>query len=287
MVSLSVGGSLVGLVPPVALGRLVDAVVHGGAPSRAGLWAVAIGVAVVAQAAAYVLSDGLYARIASRLYCDLRELMFDGILRRRLKGSEAAAFASRFVSDAEGIEHLTVGVLDQGAVSLGDLGVSIIALAVFGGWIAAVAAVGVLAASVAMRRLQRPAAAAGERRQEALEEMIHELGQTEERDAVRRRTGFRESLDELARREQRLGWIAAANRHGSLAVAGLGPVVVLMVAALETRATAGVLLTVYLLAARAFEAAETLLDLALEIEVARGAARRCFSLVFPMGTVAV
>ena len=64
MVGLSVGGVLVGLVPPLALGALVDALVERNDKHEAVLLAGLIAIAIVVEATAYVLSDGMYARNA-------------------------------------------------------------------------------------------------------------------------------------------------------------------------------------------------------------------------------
>jgi len=72
MVALSVGGVLVGLVPALALGVLVNALVEYGDKHEAVLLAILIAGAVVLEAACYIASDGLYARNAGRLYRNLR-----------------------------------------------------------------------------------------------------------------------------------------------------------------------------------------------------------------------
>ena len=78
MVGLSVGGVLVGLVPPLALGVLVDALVERNDKHEAALLAGLIAIAILAEATAYVLSDGMYARNAGKLHRSLRLQMFDG-----------------------------------------------------------------------------------------------------------------------------------------------------------------------------------------------------------------
>jgi hypothetical protein len=72
MVGLSIAGVLVGLVPPLALGVLVNALVDRNDRREAALLAVLIALATLVEAGFYVASDGLYARNASRLYRNLR-----------------------------------------------------------------------------------------------------------------------------------------------------------------------------------------------------------------------
>lgn len=264
MISLSLVGSLVGLVPPLGVGSLVDGLARRGATGASLAWASAIVAAVLAEALAYVASDGLYARTAGRLLRDLRVKMLEGSPGR------AAAAVTRFVSDVEKLEELAVLALDQGAVGLFDLLAPLVALAVLDpvalGAFAAVLAVSTLAA----RRGQLPAGAAGLERQEALETMAA---------ALARRGDACSAFERVLRADVRLGWLSAANRHGSRALVGLGPVVVVLAAGAHGGHRVGGLLSIYLLAGRAFGGAETLIDLGLDLEVVRGAIRRCFELV--------
>ena len=68
------------------------------------------------EAGAYVASDGMYARNASRLYRNLRLQMFRGALRLRTAASaeQTAGLPSRFISDAETLERMTLALLDRG-----------------------------------------------------------------------------------------------------------------------------------------------------------------------------
>src|SRR6516165_6404763 len=68
MVALSVAGVLVGLVPPLVLGVLVNALVEHNDRREAVLLAVVIVLATLAEAGLYIASDGTYARNAGRLY---------------------------------------------------------------------------------------------------------------------------------------------------------------------------------------------------------------------------
>src|SRR5208283_480059 len=81
MVGLSTGGVLVGLVPPLALGVLVNALVERNDRAEAALLAGLIASAILIETVAYVLSDGMYARNVGRLYRSLRLQMFEGVRR--------------------------------------------------------------------------------------------------------------------------------------------------------------------------------------------------------------
>ncbi len=281
MVALSLAGSLIGLIPPLWVGFLVDDLVgrgHGGGVTG---WAAVIAFAVAAEAGAYVLSDGLYARVAGRLFRDVRLLMFEGLLAGPPGGAGASGIASRFVSDAETMEELTVAALDQAAVGVFDLVAALAALGALDALsLGAVAGV-LLAAVLVFRRTRAPAAGAGKERQEALEGMSRTLAaalarRAEPGDA---RGRFRAAVERVLRSDVRLGWLSAANRHGSRALVGLGPIAVVVTAGLHGGHRAGALLSLYLLAGRAFQGAETLLDLSLDVELVRGAVERCFALV--------
>jgi ABC-type bacteriocin/lantibiotic exporter with double-glycine peptidase domain len=86
MGGLTVSGVLVGFVPPLVLGALVNALVARNATANAALLAGVVALAMLLEAAAYVASDGMYARNASRLYRNVRLQMFRGALRRRTRG---------------------------------------------------------------------------------------------------------------------------------------------------------------------------------------------------------
>ena len=98
--ALSVGGVLVGLVPPLALGVLVNALVERNDKHEAALLAGLIAVAIVVEATAYVLSDGMYARNAGRLHRSLRLQMFDGAAPPGSATTRTSSgIPSRFISD--------------------------------------------------------------------------------------------------------------------------------------------------------------------------------------------
>src|ERR1035437_7209348 len=67
MMGLSTGGVLVGLVPPLALGLLVNALVDSGDTTEAAFLAGVISLALLTEAAAYVVSDGMATRNEGRL----------------------------------------------------------------------------------------------------------------------------------------------------------------------------------------------------------------------------
>ena len=86
MVGLSTGGVLLGLVPPLALGVLVNALLERNDTAEGALLAGLIGLAIILETAAYVLSDGMYTRNAGRLYRSLRLQMFQGVLKASIAG---------------------------------------------------------------------------------------------------------------------------------------------------------------------------------------------------------
>ncbi len=162
MVALSVAGVLLGLVPPLLLGVLVDALVEHGDKHEAALLSVAIAGAILVQAIAYVLSDGMYYRNAGRLHRSLRLLMFDGLRRGRTTGNEGeAGMASRFISDVLTVDQITVWMLDNGSMVV----VQFVSAAIAIGLLEPVALAVVFpllgAIWVVTRRTQEPAAAAG------------------------------------------------------------------------------------------------------------------------------
>jgi ABC-type multidrug transport system fused ATPase/permease subunit len=282
MVALSALGSLAGLVPPITLGFLInDLVERRGLRPEDLLWAGLLAGAVILEAAAYIGSDGLYARNAGRLYRNLRLQMFDGVMHRpRAERTTGDGLASRFISDAETIERTTVSLLDNGTILAVELATAVVALGIFEPL--ALAAVAPLLALtwIATRRMQEPAATAGRLRQERLEEMTASIAQD-----VPRRVGFVDATERLQHAEVRLGWVQAANLHISGALAKAGPIVVVVVAAYAGGYRAGTLLTLYLLAARTFAGFDGLVDLSLSMQSVRGGVTRCLELVEPPSRV--
>lgn len=291
MVALTGAGSLAGLVPPLALGVLVNELAGGRRGGGAVLAVVLIVVAVALEALAFTVSDGLFAKAVATLYRDLRVMMFAGARRLHAEdcstqhpsvGSEhVAGLTSRFVSDAEAMQELIVAPLDSAVLGLFELISALVALAVLDLPTAGIAIVLAVLTAMIGRTTQAPAAQAGQERQEALEAMSRSLAaelsrRVEGTTAARR---FREAASMVLRREVRLGWLQAASRYGSGAVVNLGPIAVVVFAAFTGSLKAGTLLSLFLLAERAFSAAEDLLEVGLDVEMVRGAVVRCFELV--------
>ncbi len=284
MVSLSVLGSLAGLVPPITLGYLInDLVEKRGVRPEDALWAGLLAGAVLVEAVAYVLSDGLYARNAGRLYRNLRMLMFAGVTGRPTAERLATeGLPSRFISDAETLERVTVYLLDSGSMLLVELVAALVALGVMEPWSIPVVMPLLALTWAATRRMQEPAASAGQARQEQLEELTVTLAQElPGAGGPASRARFEAVAERLLRAEVRLGWIQAANLHVSGALAKLGPIAVVVVAASGGSYRAGTLLTLYLLAARCFYGFDGLVDLSLSMQSVRGAVARCLELLTP------
>jgi ABC-type multidrug transport system fused ATPase/permease subunit len=282
MVALTLLGSLLGLIPPLALGALVNDLAGGHRDAGAGLAVGLIVAAVVLEALAFALSDGFFARAVGTLYRDLRVLMFRGVHHRApAPAHELAGVASRFISDAEALQDVVVAPLDTAVMGLFELLSALAALALLYLPAALLAAALIVLTALVTRLTQAPLGLAAQERQEALEAMSStlaaELSARLERDASAGR--FREAASRVRRREVRLGWLEAANRYGSGAAANLGPIAVVVLAALEHGFSAGVLISLLLLAERAFQGADSLIDLGLDVELVRGAVGRCFELV--------
>lgn len=281
MVGLSVLGSLAGLVPPITLGYLLNDLVerHGVKPEDA-LWAGLLAGAILIEALAYIGSDGLYARNAGRLYRNLRLLMFDGVMRRpRTERADGEGLPSRFISDAETFEHVTVYALDTGSMLVVELATALILLGLFEPWAIAVVVPLLATTWLVTRRMQEPAASAGQQRQEELEELTGTLTHGLAKGGPQARGRFATVADRLLRAEVHLGWVQAANLHISGALAKLGPIAVVVAAAFVGSYHAGTLLTLYLLAARCFYGFDGLVDLSLGMQSVRGAIHRCLDLV--------
>jgi ABC-type multidrug transport system fused ATPase/permease subunit len=282
MFALSVLGSLAGLVPPITLGYLINDLVelHGLKPEDA-LWAGLLATAIAVEAASYIGSDGLYSRNAGRLYRNLRLRMFDGAMRRMPQDRrDAEGLPARFVSDVEAFERVTVYLLDTGSMLLVELATALVVLGLMEPWAIPVVAPLLVATWFATRRMQEPAARAGRVRQEELEELTGSLTR-ELRGAggPEARARFASVSERLRVAEVRLGWVQAANLHISGALAKLGPIAVVVAAAWAGGYKAGTLLTLYLLAARAFSGFDGLVDLSLGMQSVRGAIARCLELL--------
>jgi ABC-type bacteriocin/lantibiotic exporter with double-glycine peptidase domain len=280
MVGLSVAGVLVGLVPPLVLGVLVNALVERNDKREAALLAALVAAAIVAEAVLYIASDSLYARNASRLYRNLRVPMFAGALSRARRGEDTSGLPSRFISDAETLERATLSILDTGAMLLVEFVSALIALGTLEPWTLPVVAPVLAGTWVVTRRMQKPAADAGQRRQEALETMtrsiVGELDRCDDSEAISR---FRVSADRVMGAEVRFGWLQALNLQGSGGLAKLGPIAVVVAAAFAGTHHAGTLISIYLLAQRTFWGFDGIVDLSLATQSVRGAVARCFELV--------
>ena len=280
MLGLTVAGVLIGLVPPLALGVLVNALVDRNDKPEALLLAGLVALTVAAEAAAYALSDMIYARNVSLLYTNLREQMFDGALHRARRGEATSGLPSRFISDAESIERITMSVLDSGAMALVEYASAMVALGVLEPW-SVVATLPLLAGTWALtRRTQEPAAAAGQRRQEELESMTRSISQELSRPENPQATDrFRVAAERVMRAEIRYGWLQAVNLQGSGGLAKLGPIAVVVASAFAGSHHAGTLVALYLLAQRTFWGFDGVIDLSLGTKSVRGAVARCFALI--------
>jgi ABC-type multidrug transport system fused ATPase/permease subunit len=282
MVTLSGFGSLVGLVPALALGSLVNDLAGSRHDGAASIAAVLIVASIAIEAVAFTLSDGFFSKAVSHLYRDLRVMMFSGVQRRPQQSAEQlAGLTSRFVSDAEAMQELIVSPLDTAVMGAFELVSALVALAILDAPSAGLAVLLAALAVMLTRRLQAPAAGAAQERQEALESMSRSLAaelsmRLQDGGGARR---FAQSATQVLRREVRLGWLQAGSRYGSSAFANLGPIAVVIVAALSSGLKAGTLLSVFLLAERAFSAADDLVEIGLDVELVRGAVARCFELV--------
>jgi ABC-type multidrug transport system fused ATPase/permease subunit len=281
MVGLSAGGVLLGLVPPLALGVLVDALVERGDKREAALLAALIAGAMIVQAIAYVLSDGMYYRNAGELHRSLRLRMFDGLRRRGLReGEESGGVPSRFISDVLTLDRVTVSLLDTGSMVLVQFISAVVAVGLLEPVTLAVIFPMLAAIWVVTRNTQEPAATAGLRRQEQLELMtvsvVRELPEPDEGLAKRR---FREAVERVMQAEIRFGWLQAINVQGSGGLAMLGPIAVVVAAAFAGTAHVGTLLSLYLLSQRVFSGFDGIVDLSLGIKSVRGAVNRCFEYI--------
>jgi ABC-type multidrug transport system fused ATPase/permease subunit len=281
MVGLSVSGVLVGLVPPLLLGVLVNALVEYGDKHEAALLSVAIAAAILVQAIAYVLSDGMYYRNAGRLHRSLRLQMFDGLRHRGTTDEEdQSGIPSRFISDVLTVDQITVWMLDTGSMVLVQFISAAVAIGLLEPVALAVMFPMLAAIWVVTRRTQEPAATAGLRRQEELERLTRSInGELLEPDANRAKSRFAVAVERVMRAEIRYGWLQAINIQGSGGLAMLGPIAVVVAAAFAGTAQIGTLLALYLLAQRAFSGFDGIVDLSLATKSVRGAVNRCFEYI--------
>ena len=280
MMGLSIGGVLLGLVPPLALGVLVNALVERNDRAEAAQLAGLIVLAICVETAAYVVSDGIFARNAGRLYRNLRLQMFEGVRRHPPSDAEErSGLASRFISDAEAVGGV-ISVLDSGAMQIVEFASAFVALGLLAPWTMVVVAPELVLTWVVTRRMQQPVASAAERRQEKLEHLTQVIAQDLERpDGPEAMTRFRRAADRLLTAEMRVGWLEAVNLQGSGGLAKIGPIAAVVVGAFTGTHLVGTLIALYLLAQRAFWGFDGLVDLSLGLNSIRGAVARCFALV--------
>jgi ABC-type bacteriocin/lantibiotic exporter with double-glycine peptidase domain len=280
MVALSTSGVLIGLAPPLALGTLVNALVDRDDTAEATLMAGWIALAIIVETIAYVLSDGMFARNAGRLYRSLRMLMFEGARRpSAIDEDEQSGLPSRFISDAE-TAGILVTLLDSGAMQVVEFTSAIVVLGLLAPWTVLVVAPVLAVFWFVTRRMQEPAALAGQRRQEELEHMTRsitrELARRDDPESTNR---FKSAVDRVMAAEIRYGWLQAVNLQGSGGLAKVGPIAAVVTAAFTGIHQAGTLIAVYLLAQRAFWGFDGLIDLSLDLQSVRGAVARCFALI--------
>ncbi len=273
MLVLSVLGSLAGTLQPVALGRLVDALV-----GRGGLavwwWGCAVVAAVAVGAVGYALSDVLYASAAARIFRDLRVAMAVGI--RGL--ASRPGISSRFVSDVESVEGIVVGALDAGTIALFELAAGLVAIGLLVPPAAVAAAVAVAVAAGLSRLGQGRIAAASTARQEALEQLAAAVDDATPMEPASS-DNFPAAAEQLRTTDVRLAIAHAVAGYGSYTAAGLVPVAVILVGGGWSLHRAGTILSLYLLTERAARAAEALIDLGISVEGVRGPLARCLELV--------
>lgn len=285
MVGLSVVGVLLGLVAPIALGNLVDALVEHGDRHEAMLLSLLIAGAILGQALSYVLSDGMYYRNAGKLHLALRLRMFDGARRRGIDADgngdgDSSGIPSRFISDVLTVDQITVGLLDTGSMVIVQFVSGVVAIGMLEPVALTVVFPLLAAIWVVTRWTQEPAGTAGLRRQEELERMTRSIArQLPEPDEQRARSRFRSAAERVMQAEIRYGWLQAINLQGSGGLAMLGPIAVVVAAAFAGTAHIGTLLALYLLAQRAFGGFDGIVDLSLATKSVRGAVHRCFEYI--------
>jgi ABC-type multidrug transport system fused ATPase/permease subunit len=280
MIGLDTTSALVGLVPPLALGTFVGALVERKDVTEGVLLAGLMGLAMCVEATANFLSEGIYTRNASRLYGNLRMQMFEGARRlSTVDEHEIGGLPSRFISDAESV-GVAVLVLDIGAMLLVEFAAATVALGLLAPWTVPVVAPALAATWIVTRRTQEPVASASQNRQEELEAMTKsvtsELAHRDDPQSVRR---FSEAVGRVRTAEVRVGWLEALNLQGSGGLAKLGPVAAVVAAAFTGTNQVGTLISLYLIAQRVFFGFDGMVDLSLDLNSVRGAVARCFALV--------
>ena len=104
-VALSVVTALLAVATPVLAGRVVDAIVHGGAPTTVVVIALIIAAVAVAETAVTMLTRWLSATIGEGLILDLRTAVFDHVQRMPVAfftRTRTGALVSRLGNDVTG-----------------------------------------------------------------------------------------------------------------------------------------------------------------------------------------
>jgi ABC-type multidrug transport system fused ATPase/permease subunit len=107
-VAISIVGALLAVATPLLAGRVVDAIVHGGAPSTVVLIAVVIAVVAVAEAGVGLLTRWLSSNIGEGLILDLRSAVFDHVQRMPIAfftRTRTGALVSRLGTDVIGAQR--------------------------------------------------------------------------------------------------------------------------------------------------------------------------------------
>jgi ABC-type multidrug transport system fused ATPase/permease subunit len=107
-VAISVVGALLAVATPLMAGRVVDVIVHGGAPGTVVLIASVIAAVAVAEAAVGLLTRWLSSTIGEGLILDLRSAVFDHIQRMPIAfftRTRTGALVSRLGTDVIGAQR--------------------------------------------------------------------------------------------------------------------------------------------------------------------------------------
>jgi ABC-type multidrug transport system fused ATPase/permease subunit len=107
-VAISVVGALLAVATPLMAGRVVDVIVHGGAPGTVVLIAAVIAVVAVAEAGVGLLTRWLSSTIGEGLILDLRSAVFDHVQRMPIAfftRTRTGALVSRLGTDVIGAQR--------------------------------------------------------------------------------------------------------------------------------------------------------------------------------------
>jgi ABC-type multidrug transport system fused ATPase/permease subunit len=206
--------------------------------------------------------------------------MFAGARRGPFADADSSGVASRFISDAQTLDSITVSILDSGSMLLVEFASAAIAIGLLEPLALAVIFPTLGAIWIVTRRTQEPAALAGQRKQEELERMTRVIARDVfEPDDAAATNRFLAALQRVMQAEIRYGWLQAVNRQGSAGLAKLSPIAVIVVAASAGTGHVGTLISLYLLSQRTFWGFDGVVDLSLATQSVRGAVNRCFEFV--------